>query len=40
MKMIPKVVMTIVDLNEVDKEKARVLVEDEIGATFYTRPYF
>lgn len=39
-KMIPKVVMTIVDLNEVDKEKARVLVEDEIGATFYTRPYF
>ena len=39
-RMIPRVIMTVVDLNEVDKEKARVLVEDEIGATFYTRPYF
>ena len=39
-KIIPKVVMTVVDLNEVDKEKARRLVEDEIGATFQTRPYF
>lgn len=40
MKMIPRVIMTVVDLNEVDKEKARILVEDQIGATFYTRPYF
>jgi TatD DNase family protein len=39
-KVIPKVVMTVVDLNEVDKEKARALVEDEIGAVFINRPYF
>ena len=39
-KLLPRVVMTIVDLNEVDKEKARRLVEGEIGAIFYTRPYF
>lgn len=39
-KFIPNVVMTIVDLNEVDREKARCLVEEEIGATFHARPYF
>ncbi len=39
-KALPKVVMTIVDLSEVDKERARRLVEDEIGAIFQTRPYF
>src|SRR5207249_4708406 len=39
-KMVPKVVMTILDLSEVDKEKPRRLVEDDIRATFYTRPYF
>lgn len=39
-KVIPKVVMTVVDLNEVDKEKARKLVEENIGATFSVRPYF
>jgi len=39
-KFIPNVVMTIVDLNEVDREKARRLVEEEIGATFHARPYF
>ena len=39
-KVIPHVVMTVVDLDEVDKEKARSLVENEIGATFITRPYF
>ncbi len=39
-RRIPKVVMTIVDLKEVDREKARRLVEEEIGATFVTRPYF
>lgn len=39
-KVIPKVVMTIVDLQGVDREKARRLVEEEIGATFSTRPFF
>jgi len=39
-KALPKVVMTIVDLHDVDREKARQLVEEEIGATFHTRPYF
>jgi len=39
-KVIPKVTMTVVDLSEVDLEKARELVEKEIGAVFYTRPYF
>ncbi len=39
-RLLPRVVMTIVDLSDVDKEKARRLVEHEIGATFYTRPYF
>lgn len=39
-KTIPKVIMTIVDLNDVDGEKARRLVEEEIGATFFSRPYF
>jgi hypothetical protein len=32
--------MTIVDLQGVDSEKARKLVEEDIGATFQTRPYF
>jgi FtsZ-interacting cell division protein YlmF len=39
-KLLPKVVMTIVDLNEIDQEKARRLVEQEIGAVFSRRPYF
>ncbi len=39
-KHLPKVIMTIVDLQGVDREKARKLVEEEIGATFQTRPYF
>ena len=39
-KSLPRVVMTTVDLNEVDQEKARRLVEKEIGAIFSTRPYF
>lgn len=34
------VVMTIVGLNEVDSEKARKLVVDEIGVKFRTRNYF
>jgi TatD DNase family protein len=39
-KSFPRVAMTIVNLETVDKEKARKLVEEEIGATFYNRPYF
>ena len=39
-KHLPKVVMTIVDLQGIDHEKARSLVEEDIGATFQTRPYF
>jgi TatD DNase family protein len=39
-RLLPRVVLTIVDLNEVDREKARRFVEREIGATFYTRPFF
>jgi TatD DNase family protein len=39
-KHLPRVVMTIVDLQDVDKEKARRLVEDEIGADFQVRPFF
>lgn len=39
-KHLPKVIMTIVDLQGVDGEKARKLVEEDIGATFQTRPYF
>jgi TatD DNase family protein len=39
-KSLPSVVMTIVDVDGVDKEKARRLVEEEIGATFSTRPFF
>ncbi len=38
-KSLPRVVLTVVDLEEVDKEKARRLAE-EIGAVFYQRPYF
>lgn len=39
-KVLPKVVMTVVDLNEVDKTKAKKLVEEEIGAVFSTRAFF
>ncbi|MEW6510267.1 MAG: TatD family hydrolase [Bacteroidota bacterium] len=39
-RLLPRVVMTIVDLDEVDKERARTLVEKEIGASFTTRPFF
>ncbi len=37
---LPRVVMTIVDMPEVDRERAREFVEKEIGATFSARPYF
>jgi TatD DNase family protein len=36
---LPRVIMTVVDLDEVDKEKAKRMAE-EIGAVFYQRPYF
>ncbi len=36
----PEVVMTIVDLPEVDEERARRFVEQEIGAKFKVRPFF
>jgi TatD DNase family protein len=39
-RLLPRVVLTIVDLNDVDREKARRFVEEEIGATFFTRPFF
>lgn len=39
-KHLPKVVMTIVDLPEVDLEKAKFEVENQIGVEFRPRPYF
>ena len=37
---VKKVVMTVLSTNEVDMEKARILVEEKIGAEFRIRPYF
>ena len=39
-RLLPEVTMTIVDLHEVEHERARKLVEEDIGAKFVTRPYF
>ncbi|MFN4111027.1 MAG: TatD family nuclease-associated radical SAM protein, partial [Ignavibacteria bacterium] len=39
-KYIPQVVMTIVDLKEVDEEKARKFAEEELGVKFRSREYF
>ncbi len=39
-RSLPRVVMTIVDLQEVDEDRARRFVEDEVGALFSKRPYF
>lgn len=39
-RLLPRVVMTIVDLEDVDEQKARRFVEEDIGATFQMRPYF
>jgi TatD DNase family protein len=39
-KHIPRVVMTIVDMPEVDAARAQEFVEREIGATFQRRQYF
>jgi TatD DNase family protein len=38
-RFLPRVVLTIVDLDEVDKEKAKSLADD-VGAEFSTRTYF
>lgn len=37
---LPRVVMTIVDLQEIDEERARLFVEEEVGAVFSKRPFF
>ncbi len=39
-RLLPRTVMTVVDLDEVQMERARRYVEEEIGATFQIRPYF
>lgn len=39
-RLLPRVVMTIVDLEDVDEERARAFVEQEVGAVFAKRPYF
>ena len=39
-RFLPRVVLTIVDLDEVDEEKARTFVEQEVGAIFAKRPFF
>lgn len=39
-KYIPEVVVTIVDLKEVDEKKARKFAEEELGVKFRSREYF
>ena len=39
-KLLPRVIMTIVDLQHVDESEARNFVEKEIGAIFLKRPFF
>jgi TatD DNase family protein len=39
-KYIPEVVVTIVDLKQVDEEKARRFAEEELGVKFRAREYF
>jgi TatD DNase family protein len=39
-RTLPRVVMTVVDLQGVDPDAARRFVEEEIGAVFQTRPLF
>jgi TatD DNase family protein len=38
--LLPRVVMTIVDIPEVDAARARRLIEDDIGAIFHARTFF
>jgi TatD DNase family protein len=39
-KRIPKVTMTVVDVEGIDRQRARELVEQQIGAVFLERPLF
>lgn len=39
-RSLPRTVMTVVDLDDVNMERARRLVEEDIGAEFQIRPYF
>jgi TatD DNase family protein len=39
-RLLPRTVMTVVDLDEVHMERARRLVEEDIGAAFQVRPFF
>ncbi len=39
-RLLPRVVLTIVDLAEVDEARARTFVEQEVGAVFSKRPFF
>jgi TatD DNase family protein len=37
---VEKVVMTVVDVNKINIEKARIIAEEKVGAEFRIRPYF
>jgi TatD DNase family protein len=37
---VEKVVMTVVSVNNINLEKARIIAEDKVGAEFRVRPYF
>ncbi|MBI3586290.1 MAG: YchF/TatD family DNA exonuclease [Ignavibacteriales bacterium] len=39
-KYIPEVTMTVIGMDEIEKEKAKQFVEKEIGVAFRVRPYF
>jgi hypothetical protein len=39
-RLLPEVVMTVVGMDEIDIERARAFVENEVGAQFRVRPYF
>jgi len=39
-RFLPEVVMTVVGMDEIDTERARTFVENEVGAQFRVRPYF
>jgi TatD DNase family protein len=39
-RVFPRVTMTIVDMDGIDTERARRLIEQDIGAVFVSRPYF
>ncbi|MER3523733.1 MAG: radical SAM protein [Ignavibacteria bacterium] len=39
-RLLPRVIMTVVAMDGIDREKARRLAEQDIGAEFQARPYF